>query len=366
MSTFTITPAIRATLKRLFRISGGGLVLTEAGAIHNWETTFRFANPAAQDDGAAWITNLPENKRAILDAEELTVSGEGITVRQGLAVQSLEHLDVVEAPSPVAGPMLAAVSSLTEPTTRATFALLNSARSTDETLPILTGVALRRDGDQLVWSATDRYRLTIADTPAVGMPLEKEVILSGMLFAEITRRTAWSLDVHESAAVAHLPEFDGATVTIPHVDGEYPKVKSLIPEHLDPQGPRWEIQDPRAAAATLKALNPPRNTPAFMTASGEVCAQNTALVPFASAQGPEWEAAHLGFNAGFMREVLLGAAGPRGKDSTGLGVVVVHPQASPARPVIFSFSDAPRTRALLMPVRLPQGQEVPQKVAANA
>ncbi len=108
-----------------------------------------------------------------------------------------------------------------------------SAASTDESRPILTGVLMASEGDGLRLVATDSYRLAVRDLPGTSVLAEgQEVIVPSTALRELTRLLG-----DEEKVVLRLGERDasfevGDVLLMSRlIEGEFPKYRSLIPQH---------------------------------------------------------------------------------------------------------------------------------------
>ena len=160
------------------------------------------------------------------------------------------------------------------------------AASRDESRPVLTGVLVRFEGQQLVMAATDSYRLAVKETPlSVG------------------------LGVHENHVLFSAGD---VWLTSRRIDGQFPNYKQLLPETFE-----VEIDTPRAALLDVvrrAGLMAQRNAPLRLRfAEGEltVSAQTqdvgeaTESIPI-DFSGEELE---IGFNPEFLRDGLEAVAG---------------------------------------------------------
>lgn len=111
------------------------------------------------------------------------------------------------------------------------------AAGRDDTLPVLTGVRVEFDGDRLTFIATDRYRMTMREVAwqPESSDLPAAVLVPARNISDAARNLAGSDDVvlalGSGDAGDSLMGFAGAhrTTTTRLLDGEYPRVRSLIP-----------------------------------------------------------------------------------------------------------------------------------------
>lgn len=365
MSTFTLTPALRATLKAALKGSTM-IVIGTNGVISNFGSVIHLDPKASAKGATYWTVGGKADIGKVLNADSITFEGGKVSLTKGLATRDLKVSAYDAGPEGIqfwapTGDPVVTVSSQDSPTIRARFRLLETARSDDATLPILTGVHARTEGDDLIWSATDRYRVVAVKTPARGADLGavtggEGVIVPGELLAAAGKRASWSLDVHQDGATLTLPEFDGATVTMRAIDGSYPKVAGLFP--ADPT-PWVRYDDPVSLAATVKDMNVPRNEPFMLTDRGEAGAEATKLVAVGkalTAANGEEAPSTVGLNPYYFTTMVQAACKAPGKGHEALGALTVCTVTnSSAKPVHLAFEGDDTVKALLMPVRLPQG-----------
>lgn len=133
-------------------------------------------------------------------------------------------------------PVLPAVSGTVEGSEFAkAVTQVSVAASKDDTLPILTGVRMEIEGDQITLLATDRYRLAMREL--TWNPADSSISTSALVKAKTLSEVAKTLggagelsialsDAHELIGF----ESDSRRTTSLLVDGEYPKIRSLFPE----------------------------------------------------------------------------------------------------------------------------------------
>ncbi|MGH3546208.1 MAG: DNA polymerase III subunit beta [Mycobacteriales bacterium] len=119
------------------------------------------------------------------------------------------------------------------------------AAGRDDTLPMLTGVHIEIDGPQLSLLATDRYRLAIRELPWRPGSLEEHryALVPARTLADTAKTLAGGAEVaialseNESNTAGGLIGFTGDSrrTTTRLLDGEYPKVRSLLPDSYHAQ-----------------------------------------------------------------------------------------------------------------------------------
>ncbi|MFI0742316.1 hypothetical protein ACH4PU_30220 [Streptomyces sp. NPDC021100] len=115
----------------------------------------------------------------------------------------------------------------------------------DDTLPALTGVQVTLDGTTLALSATDRYRLAVAEVPAQATAQPPERPLTTLMPGDTLRRLAKRLKTVDGpvgigiieetpSAVARATLAVGsATVTMRPLEGRLPGYETLIPTEAE-------------------------------------------------------------------------------------------------------------------------------------
>ena len=187
------------------------------------------------------------------------------------------------------------------------------AASRDESRPVLTGVLVRFEGQQLVMAATDSYRLAVKETPLSAGGPELEAIIPARALQELVRIASGTEDVELGVHENHVIFSAGDVwLTSRRIDGQFPNYKQLLPETFE-----VEIDTPRAALLDVvrrAGLMAQRNAPLRLRfADGEltVSAQTqdvgeaTESIPI-DFSGEELE---IGFNPEFLRDGLEAVAG---------------------------------------------------------
>jgi DNA polymerase III subunit beta len=187
------------------------------------------------------------------------------------------------------------------------------AASRDESRPVLTGVLVRFEGQQLVMAATDSYRLAVKETPLSAGGPELEAIIPARALQELVRIASGTEDIELGVHENHVIFSAGDVwLTSRRIDGQFPNYKQLLPETFE-----VEIDTPRAALLDVvrrAGLMAQRNAPLRLRfAEGEltVSAQTqdvgeaTESIPI-DFSGEELE---IGFNPEFLRDGLEAVAG---------------------------------------------------------
>jgi len=194
----------------------------------------------------------------------------------------------------------------------ATIEKVGRAASRDESRPVLTGVLVRFEGDQLIMAATDSYRLAVKETSLGSAGPELDAIIPARALQELARLAVGAeevrLGVHENHVIFSAND---VWLTSRRIDGQFPNYKQLLPETFE-----VEIATPRAALLEVvrrAGLMAQRNAPLRLRfAEGEltVSAQTqdigeaTESLPIDYA-GEELE---IGFNPDFLRDGLEAVA----------------------------------------------------------
>ncbi|HEY8414923.1 MAG TPA: DNA polymerase III subunit beta [Thermaerobacter sp.] len=224
---------------------------------------------------------------------------------------------------------------------RTTFAV-----STDETRPILTGVQIQGDGQNMRAIATDGYRVAVVTRNGLSFDRSLSAVIPGRALAEVGRllgdEETVTLVLGESTAAVELGDVRLVTRLI---DGDYPDVLSLLPSEY-PHKVRVQRQEFLQALERAALVAQGQQTSKHVvrldiesdrmviTASDPQLGTAREEVP-AQLQG---EGMAIGFNARFLidglkviesEEVEIGLTGPlqaaqiRGVDKEGFRYVVL-------------------------------------------
>jgi len=259
--------------------------------------------------------------------------------------------------------MPAAAGTLSGHDFAAAVAQVAVATGRDDTLPVLTGIRIEFDGEQLVMAATDRYRLAIRELPwkADRPDLSAVALVQGRSLAETARALGDSdvvtIALSEGGTGEGLIGFEGATdgehrrSTNRLLDGEFPKYRSLLPSESNASA----VIETAAFIESVKrvALVADRNTPVRLSFSeGELVLDagtgDEAQATEALACEYTGEALTIAFNPTFLQEGLqaLGAAFAEMAFTTS-----TKPAVLSGRTEASGESDS-GYRYLIMPVRL--------------
>lgn len=231
------------------------------------------------------------------------------------------------------------------------------AASKDDTLPILTGVRVEIEGDQITLLATDRYRLAMREltwNPA-DASISTAALVKAKTLSEVAKTLGGAGDLSIALSDTHELigfESDSRRTTSLLVDGEYPKIRSLFPE-VTPVHAIVRTSDLLEAVRRV-SLVAERNTPVRLAFSQGQVTLDAGTGE--DAQATEVLQAHLrgdditvAFNPSYLSEGLHTFAANK---------FVRFSFTDPRKPVVLSeqddwqAEDEKNYRYLLMPIRL--------------
>jgi DNA polymerase-3 subunit beta len=233
------------------------------------------------------------------------------------------------------------------------------AAGRDDTLPVLTGVRVEIEGDQLTLAATDRYRLavrTLAWKPEL-TDLSTNALVPARTLSETAKALTSGPEVLLALATGSAGEgmvgFEGSgrRTTTRLLEGEFPKYRSLLPSESSAVA---QVSTSALVEAVKRvALVAERNTPVRLSfsADGVVLEAGGSDQAQASEQlegswDGDTDSLQIAFNPGF----LLDGLGAVGSETTALSFT------GPTRPAVLTGAgttgEAADYRYLLMPVRL--------------
>lgn len=241
----------------------------------NYEISARHHIEAGVDEagGAVVLGKLLADITKSLPAEKtyLSTQDSTMTITSGKSTFSLQLMPETEYPDlPVIPAKLGQVDAPTfiQAVSQATVAV-----SREENRPVLAGVRIQFDGDKVVMTSTDRFRLsrsTFMWTP--GHPETNSVsLLRGSLLRDVAR----SLDEHQNVTIDLDTETNtllgfenaGRVSTSQLIDGEFPAVDRLFADEY----PIQTVIDKSTLLAAIKrvALVAERNAPIRMVFTGQ-------------------------------------------------------------------------------------------------
>lgn len=228
------------------------------------------------------------------------------------------------------------------------------ASGRDDMLPVLTGIRIEIEGDQLTLAATDRYRLAVREL--AWEPTRPGTSAVALVPARSLAETARSFGAGDveiglgSSGLLGLSTSDRRS-TARLIDGEFPKYRTLFPS----ESATVARIDTAALVESVKrvALVADRSTPVRLAfgdgavtleaSSGEDAQASESIAADVSGDGLT-----IGFNPTFLLDGLGAIDAP----------VAVLSFTQPARPAVLQGADDmdapmhPVYRYLLMPVRL--------------
>jgi DNA polymerase III subunit beta len=228
------------------------------------------------------------------------------------------------------------------------------AAGRDDMLPVLTGIRVEIEGEQLTLAATDRYRLAVRELS--WEPTRPGTSAVALVPARSLAETARSLGTGEveiglgSGGLLGLSTADRRS-TARLIDGEFPKYRTLFPS----ESPTVARMDTAALVDSVKrvALVADRNSPVRLTFGPDEVTLEASSGE--DAQASESLPAHVtgdGLTIGFNPTFLLDGLGAIDAPTAVLGFT------QPARPAVLQGAPEPDAapnpdyRYLLMPVRL--------------
>ncbi|QGK70303.1 DNA polymerase III subunit beta [Allosaccharopolyspora coralli] len=235
------------------------------------------------------------------------------------------------------------------------------ARGADATLPIFTSVHVQAAPGALTLAATDRFRLAVAEIPATTAATEdRSVMLPAELLSSVLKHCTGDrvrLGVDAASDWAALSCGD-LTVLTRTVDAEFPRYERLFPETTaSARADRGALaQATVRATAALEASHytadrdqAGHHLAVTLHPDGRVSVAPVLAEHAETVTAPE-HPAEVGGVAESVR-VLFGARYLRDALSSLAGDTVTLRLDSPNRPVVFTATDTPGYRHLIMPVR---------------
>jgi DNA polymerase-3 subunit beta len=302
------------------QVLGGILLQAEAGRLSLAATDMEISIRASLDgelDGDASVVvpgRLLTDLVRLLPSDSVTLAyeeGEGV-----LAVTSGSHssrLNVYSAEDfPRLPPLDVALHEIDAGALLATIDKVGRAASRDESRPVLTGVLVRFEGDQLIMAATDSYRLAVKETTLTASGPDLDAIIPARALQELSRLAVSAetveIGVHENHVIFSAGD---VWLTSRRIDGQFPNYKQLLPESFE-----IEIATPRTALLEVvrrAGLMAQRNAPLRLKfAEGELTVSaQTQDVGEATESLPidySGEELEIGFNPDFLRDGLEAVA----------------------------------------------------------
>jgi DNA polymerase III subunit beta len=286
---------------------------------------------------------------------ELATDGSRVVVSCGSSRFTLPTLPLEEYPTLPEMPQVS--GSVGSDAFAAAVGAVAIAAGRDDALPVLTGIRVEIDGDQVTLAATDRYRLAVRTLrwAPVDPGMQATALVPARTLADaaksLTAGAEVTLSLSSSGPGEGLLGLAGAqrSTTSRLLDGEFPKYRSLLPE----TSASTAVVDSAALTDAVRrvALVASRTSPIRLTFSADGVGLEAGGVDEAEAQESlpatfEGEPITIAFNATY----LLDGLGSLDSDEAQLAFT------SATKPAVLtgkSGSDGGTDhRYLLMPVRL--------------
>src|SRR5918994_1708262 len=226
-----------------------------------------------------------------------------------------------------------------------TAAKVGRAASRDETRPVLTGILVRFEGENLVMAATDSYRLAVKETSMSGPGPELDAIVPARALMELSRVAQGASDLQLGLQENQvLFASDGILLTTRRIEGQFPNYHQLLPESFESEVtlPRDELLEVVRRVSVMAQRNAPlrlRFAEGELTVSAQTQdigeAHETMPAAFSG------DALDIGFNPEFLRDGIESVDG----DELRLKLI------SPLRPAVLQGTGDDFSY-LIMPIRL--------------
>jgi DNA polymerase III subunit beta len=284
----------------------------------------------------------------LLPGEEVSIEhrqGEGvIEIVSGAAVYRIHTYnaeDFPRLPDPAGTTMVAIdAEAVLETATK-----VSRAASRDESRPVLTGILVRFEGENLVMAATDSYRLAVKETSMSGSGPELDAIVPARALMELSRVAQGASDLQLGLQENQvLFASDGILLTTRRIEGQFPNYHQLLPESFESEVtlPRDELLEVVRRVSVMAQRNAPlrlRFAEGELTVSAQTQdvgeAHETMPAAFSG------EALDIGFNPEFLRDGIESVDG----DELRLKLI------SPLRPAVLQGTGDDFSY-LIMPIRL--------------
>ena len=288
---------------------------------------------------------------------DLATEGSRVVLTCGTSRFSLPTLPLEEYPTLPAMPTVS--GSVGSDAFAAAVGAVAVAAGRDDALPVLTGIRIEIDGEQVTLAATDRYRLAVRTFK--WQPVEPAMQATALVPARTLAEAAKSLTAGAEVSIAlsgvgtgeGLIGLSGAdrSTTSRLLDGEFPKYRSLLP---DSSSATAKIHSGALTDAVRRvALVASRTSPIRLSFSADGLELEAGGVDEAEAKESlpvefEGEALTIAFNPTY----LLDGFGSLDSDEAMLSFT------GPTKPAVLSgkvdSNGGSDHRYLLMPVRLSQ------------
>jgi DNA polymerase-3 subunit beta len=234
-----VRPSAPVLAGLLIETTDNGLMLST----FDYETSARATVPAdVSDEGRALVSGrlLADICRSLpAKPVEMTIEGAKVSLTCGSARFSLQTMPVDEYPSLPDMPQ--ATGTVRSDLFAAAVAQAVTAAGRDDMLPVLTGVRIEIEGEDIALLATDRFRLSLREL--TWEPGATDVSAAALVPARVLADTAKSLTAGTEVTIAlstsgtgeGIIGFEGSAgggvrrTTTRLLDGEFPKVRTLFP-----------------------------------------------------------------------------------------------------------------------------------------
>jgi DNA polymerase III subunit beta len=226
-----------------------------------------------------------------------------------------------------------------------TAAKVSRAASRDESRPVLTGILVRFEGENLVMAATDSYRLAVKETSMSGPGPELDAIVPARALMELSRVAQGASELHLGLQENQvLFTSDGILLTTRRIEGQFPNYHQLLPESFESEVtlPRNELLEVVRRVSVMAQRNAPlrlRFAEGELTVSAQTQDVGEAHETMPAAFGGD--ALDIGFNPEFLRDGIESVDG----DELRLKLI------SPLRPAVLQGTGDDFSY-LIMPIRL--------------
>ncbi|MCL2803193.1 MAG: DNA polymerase III subunit beta [Micrococcales bacterium] len=205
----------------------------------DYEVSAKFDVPAQVDEaGEVLVSGKLLNEIAkSLPAKPVTLSVEGPKVHVNCGASAFTLLTMPIDDYPALPPLPTTVGAVQADVFTEAVGQVAVAATRDETLPLLTGVRMEIEGENLVLMATDRYRLAIREL--TWKPAQSDVsrvaLVRAKTLLEVAKAFGHTEEVSVSLTAPGIADIigfaaGGKETTSLLIDGDYPPVRKLLPE----------------------------------------------------------------------------------------------------------------------------------------
>jgi DNA polymerase III subunit beta len=343
-----------ASTRTTVQVLAGILLRAEAGKLHlaatDMELSLRTSMDATVDaEGAVVVPGkLLVDLARLLPGDEVAIEhrqGEGVVeIVSGTASYRIHTYNAEDFPR-LPEPSSTEMATIDADALLETAAKVGRAASRDESRPVLTGILVRFEGDNLIMAATDSYRLAVKETSMASPGPELDAIVPARALLELGRiaqgASELQLGVQENQV---LFAADGVLLTTRRIEGQFPNYRQLMPESFEHELalPREELLEVVRRVAVMAQRNAPlrlRFAEGELTVSAQT--QDVGEAREAMPAAFAGDALDIGFNPEFLRDGIESAEG----DELRLKLI------SPLRPAVLQGA-AEDFSYLIMPIRL--------------